>query len=102
MLQNDNIGRLATFSMRSLRRTYQNGVRQMPPSDEEVIAVTVQLPAPARCRWSTCLFILMRRTTNRRFTQSLRKLVVPFWTLDSQSCDVQFDSATTGTQPTLD
>jgi hypothetical protein len=30
--------------------------------------------------------------------QSLRKLVVPFWTLDSQACDVQFDSATTGTK----
>jgi hypothetical protein len=60
MLQNDNIGRLATFSMRSLRRTYQNGVRQMPPSDEEVIAVTVPLPAPApapSCRWSTCPLI---------------------------------------------
>lgn len=73
VLQNDNIGRLATFSMRSLRRTYQNGIRQMPPSDEEVIAVT-----------------------------SLRKLVVPFWTLDSQSCDVQFDSATTVAEATYE
>jgi hypothetical protein len=55
MLQNDNIGRLATFSMRSLRRTYQNGIRQMPPSEEEVIAVTVpDLPPSCSLSLSLC------------------------------------------------
>jgi len=37
------IGKLASFSMRNLRRTYQNGARHMPPSDEEINAVTVSM-----------------------------------------------------------
>lgn len=69
VLQNDNIGRLATFSMRSLRRTYQNGIRQMPPSDEEVIAVTVQLPAPPLGSHDNVIYLLMRRTTNLFHTE---------------------------------